>query len=148
MAGGGINKVIILGRVGADPEVKYTPSNIAMCRLSIATSSSWNDKSSGEKKEKTEWHRVVLWNKLAEIAEKYVKKGNQIYIEGRLETTKYEKDGVDRWSTSIIASSMEMLGKGGESATDSSSSFDKSNQGSDQSSSIPNDQEFDDDIPF
>lgn len=111
----GINKVILVGNLGADPEVRYTGSGTAIAILSVATSESWTDKQSGEKQERTEWHRVKLFGRLAEIAGEYLKKGRQIYIEGSLRTDKYtDKQGVERYSTDIVASEMQMLGGGNE----------------------------------
>src|SRR5690242_18347885 len=111
----GINKVIIVGNLGADPETRYTGSGTAITSLRIATSEQWTDKQSGEKQERTEWHRVKLFGKLAEIAGEYLKKGRQVYIEGSLRTDKYtDKSGVEKYSTDIIASDMQMLGGGGE----------------------------------
>jgi len=111
--GKGINKVILVGNMGADPEVRHTGGGTAVCTLNLATSESWTDKQSGEKVEKTEWHRVKLFGKLAEIAGDYLKKGRQVYIEGSLRTDKYtDKAGVERYSTDIIASDMQMLGGG------------------------------------
>jgi single-strand DNA-binding protein len=107
----GINKVIIVGNLGADPETRYTGSGTAITSLRIATSEAWTDKASGEKQERTEWHRVKLFGKLAEIAGEYLKKGRQVYIEGSLRTDKYtDKDGVERYSTDIIGNEMQMLG--------------------------------------
>ncbi len=106
-----LNKAQIIGNLGQDPEVRYTPSGAAVCNLSIATTRSWKDKNSGDKVEETEWHRVTLYDKLAEIAGEYLKKGRQVYIEGRLKTRKWQdKDGVDRYTTEIIAEQMLMLG--------------------------------------
>ena len=112
----GINKVIIVGNLGADPEVRYTGGGTAVCSLSVATSEQWTDKQSGERQERTEWHRVKLFGKLAEIAGEYLKKGRQVYIEGSLRTDKYtDKNGVEKYSTDIVASDMQMLGgMGGE----------------------------------
>src|SRR6201991_4790418 len=111
----GINKVIIVGNLGADPETRYTGSGTAITSLRIATSEAWTDKQSGEKQERTEWHRVKLFGKLAEIAGEYLKKGRQVYIEGSLRTDKYtDKDGVERFSTDIIGNEMQMLGGGSE----------------------------------
>lgn len=113
----GINKVILVGNLGADPEVKYMPSGGAVCNVSLATADSWTDKQSGQKQERTEWHRVVFFNRLAEISGEYLRKGSQVYIEGRLQTRKWEKDGIERYSTEIVASEMQMLGgRGGDSA--------------------------------
>ena len=113
----GVNKVILVGNLGNDPEVRYTSGGAAITSLSIATSESWTDKQSGEKQERTEWHRVKMFGKLAEIAGEYLKKGRQVYIEGSLRTDKYtDKSGVEKYSTDIIASDMQMLGgpAGGE----------------------------------
>ena len=111
----GINKVIIVGNLGADPETRYTSGGSAITSLRIATSETWTDKQSGEKQERTEWHRVKLFGRLAEIAGEYLKKGRQVYIEGSLRTDKYtDKDGIERFSTDIIANEMQMLGGGSE----------------------------------
>ena len=107
----GVNKAIIIGRLGNDPEMRYMPSGEAVANLSIATSESWTDKNTGEKREKTEWHRVVAFRKLAEIIGQYCKKGDQIYIEGKLQTRKWsDKNGQDHYTTEIIADQMQMLG--------------------------------------
>jgi single-strand DNA-binding protein len=107
----GINKVILIGNLGADPETRYTGSGTAITSLRIATSESWTDKQSGEKQERTEWHRVKLFGRLAEIAGEYLKKGRQVYIEGSLRTDKYtDKDGVEKFSTDIVANEMQMIG--------------------------------------
>jgi single-strand DNA-binding protein len=106
----GINKVILIGNLGADPETRYTPSGTAITSIRLATSESWKDKQTGEPQERTEWHRVEFFGRLAEIAGEYLKKGRQVYIEGRLRTDEYEKDGIKRWSTKIIADEMQMLG--------------------------------------
>jgi single-strand DNA-binding protein len=106
----GINKVILVGNLGKDPEVRYMPSGGAVTNVTIATSESWTDKNTNEKKEKTEWHNVVFFNKLAEIVGQYLKKGAQVYVEGSLRTRKWEKDGIDRYTTEIVASDMQMLG--------------------------------------
>lgn len=107
-----VNKVIIVGNLGRDPEVRYSPDGAAICNLSLATTSQWKDKASGERREETEWHRVVMYNRLAEIAGEYLKKGRSVYIEGRLKTRKWQdKDtGADRYSTEIVADQMQMLG--------------------------------------
>jgi len=108
----GVNKVIIVGNLGADPEVRYMPSGGAVTSISVATSEQWTDKTSGEKQERTEWHRITLFNRLGEIAGEYLKKGSQVYIEGSLRTDKYQdkQTGVDRYSTGIIANNMQLLG--------------------------------------
>jgi len=106
-----VNKVIIVGNRGKDPEVRYMPSGSAICTLAIATSRQWKDKTSGERQEETEWHRVSLFDRLAEVAGEYLKKGRSVYIEGRLKTRKWtDKDGVERYSTDIVASEMVLLG--------------------------------------
>ncbi|MEB4590305.1 single-stranded DNA-binding protein [Candidatus Thiothrix sp. Deng01] len=107
----GVNKVILVGTLGRDPEVKYMPSGGAITNVSVATSEQWKDKQTGEKKETTEWHRVVFFNRLAEIAGEYLRKGQQVYIEGSLRTRKWQgQDGQDRYTTEIVASDMQMLG--------------------------------------
>ncbi|MGP1609743.1 MAG: single-stranded DNA-binding protein [Burkholderiales bacterium] len=107
----GVNKVILVGNLGADPETRYTTAGMAITNLRLATSEQWTDKQSGEKQDRTEWHRVVLFGKLGEIANEYLKKGRQVYIEGSLRTNKYtDKDGVEKYSTDIVASDMQMLG--------------------------------------
>ena len=106
-----INKVILIGNLGRDPEVRYTPNGAAICNVTIATSRNWKDKNSGERMEETEWHRVVFYDRLAEIAGEYLKKGRPVYVEGRLKTRKWQdKDGVDKYTTEIIADQMQMLG--------------------------------------
>jgi single-strand DNA-binding protein len=116
----GVNKVILVGRLGKDPEVRYTPSGVAVANFPMATSREWKDKNTGEKQEETEWHRIVAWRRLGEICGEYLKKGSQIYIEGRLQTRSWEdQDGNKRWTTEIIAQNMQMLdsqGKGGSDA--------------------------------
>lgn len=104
-----VNKVILMGNLGRDPEVRYMPNGEAVANFSIATTENWKDKS-GQKQEKTEWHNIVMYRKLAEIAGEYLKKGRPVYVEGRLQTRKWEKDGVTRYSTEIIADNMQMLG--------------------------------------
>ena len=113
----GVNKVILVGNLGADPETRYTQGGGAITSIRIATSESWNDKQTGEKQERTEWHRIKFFGKLAEIAGEYLRKGSQVYVEGSLRTDKYtDKDGIERFSTDIIANEMQMLGgrPGGE----------------------------------
>jgi len=105
-----INKVILVGNLGQDPEVKYMPSGGAVTNLSIATTDTWKDKSTGEKRENTEWHRVVFFNRLAEIAGEYLRKGSQIYVEGNLRTRSWEDNGIKKYSTEIVAREMQMLG--------------------------------------
>ena len=141
----GINKVIIVGNLGADPDSRAMPSGNAVTNISVATSESWNDRETGEKQEKTEWHRVVFFNRLEEIAAQYLKKGSQVYVEGKLQTRKWEdKEGNERWTTEVVANQMQMLGDR------MSNDMSNDNASSSQSSS-DNDfstDEFDDDIPF
>lgn len=107
----GINKVILVGNLGRDPEMKYTSNGAAIANITVATSESWNDKQTGQKVEKTEWHRVVFFRRLAEVVGEYLKKGSQIYIEGQLQTRKWQdKDGNDRYTTEIVGNEMQMLG--------------------------------------
>ena len=161
----GINKVILVGNLGKDPEVRYMPSGGAVANLTIATSESWKDKTSGEQKEQTEWHRVVMFGRLGEIAGEYLKKGSQVYIEGKLQTRKWQdQQGQDKYTTEIVASELQMLG-GRSGGGGGSSDFDSSSQGSSQPQyNSPKKQapatpapssgnnngfdDFDDDIPF
>lgn len=106
-----VNKVILVGNLGRDPEVRYSPDGAAICNVTVATSSQWKDKNTGERREETEWHRVVFYNRLAEIAGEYLRKGRPIYVEGRLKTRKWQgQDGQDRYTTEIVADQMQMLG--------------------------------------
>ena len=141
----GINKVILIGNLGADPEVKYMPSGDPVATIRLATSESWKDKTTGENVEKTEWHRVVFFKRLAEITGEYLKKGSKVYIEGKLQTRKWQgQDGQDRYTTEVVANEMQMLdSRGGGTA--------QMNSGSSKSSSsepAPAMADFDDDIPF
>ena len=106
----GINKVILVGRLGSDPEVRYTPDGTAVANFSIATSDEWTDKATNEKRERTEWHRIVAWRRLGEICGEYLSKGKQVYVEGKLQTRSWEKDGVTRYTTEIVASDVQFLG--------------------------------------
>jgi len=140
----GVNKVILVGNLGADPEVKYMPNGNAVANVTVATSESWKDKQSGEQKDKTEWHRVVFFRRLAEIAGEYLKKGSQIYIEGKLQTRKWQdKNGNDRYTTEIIANEMQMLGGRGGGSGD----FGAASSAASPAPAATVD-EFDDDIPF
>lgn len=151
----GVNKVILVGNLGKDPEVRYMQNGDAVANLTIATSESWTEKESGEKKEVTEWHRVTMFRKLGEIAEQYLKKGSQVYIEGKLKTQKYQdkETGADRYSTTIIADQMQMLGgKTGASQGQPQQGMQKPQQAAQQKGGYsPGDggfDDFDDDIPF
>jgi len=141
----GVNKVILVGNLGADPEVKYMPNGNAVANVTLATSESWKDKQSGEQKDKTEWHRVVFFRRLAEIAGEYLKKGSQIYIEGKLQTRKWQdKNGNDRYTTEIIANEMQMLGGRGGGSAD----FGAASSTAAAPAPAAAADEFDDDIPF
>ena len=147
----GVNKVIILGRLGADPELRSSPSGVTTCNLSIATSINWTDKNSGDKKEKTEWHRVVFFGRPAEVIDQYMKKGQQLYVEGRLETSKYEKDGIERFSTNIIGESFNFISGSSTQMDDSTQNeFNQTPSQNEKMSSESNSKkdDFDDDIPF
>ena len=145
MASRGVNKVILVGNVGNDPEVRYMPNGNAVANISIATSDTWKDKTTGDQQEKTEWHRVVFFGRLAEIASDYLKKGSQVYVEGKLQTRKWEdKEGKDRWTTEIIANQMQMLGERMSQGASNQNNVTKP----DSSSNEFVDEEFDDDIPF
>ena len=142
----GVNKVILVGNLGQKPEIRYTQTNTAVATLSIATSESWKDKDSGEQREKTEWHRVVFFGKLAEIAEQYLGKGSQLYIEGKLQTRKWQdKDGNDKYTTEILGNEMNMLG--GRQSSNDSGEFDQSQPVS-QTAQSPDTQISEEDIPF
>ena len=159
----GVNKVILIGNLGADPEVRYMPSGDAVCNLSLATSESWRDKNTGETQERTEWHRVVFFGKIAEVVKQYLHKGSKIYVEGKLRTRKWQgQDGQDRYTTEVVVDingTMQMLDSrgGGSSApfddeparsgagSSSGTGPGPSSRGGSQPSGPP---EFDDDIPF
>ena len=166
----GVNKVILIGNLGNDPEVRYMPSGGAVANVSVATTDSWRDKSSGERQERTEWHRIVLFGRLGEIAGEYLRKGSKVYIEGRLQTRKWQgQDGSDRYTTEIVANEMQMLdSRGGDLDHAVSGSDNRPQSGYHQdrgpnrqssqptqpsddnapSPSPPAPEEFDDDIPF
>lgn len=153
MAKRGINIVIVMGNVGVDPEVRYTPSGYAVTSLSIATSESWKDKQSGEMQERTEWHRVVFYNKLAEIVGQYVKKGSKIYVKGSLKTRKWQdQSGQDRYTTEINAEDMQMLDKKGEVDLDSVAHYEQKNPAPAPQTSVAESTAVEssdhDDIPF
>jgi len=144
----GINKVIIVGNCGQDPETRSLPNGNAVTNISVATSESWKDKNTGEQKERTEWHRIVFFNRLAEIAGEYLKKGSKVYIEGSNRTRKWQaQDGSDRYATEIVASEMQMLDSR-QSAAEPSSVAQPSAQGTSQSQAFQQPDGFDDDFPF
>lgn len=159
-----VNKVILVGNLGRDPETRYSPNGGAITNVSIATTRQWKDKSSGERREETDWHRIVFFNRLAEIAGEYLKKGRSIYVEGRLQTRKWQdKEGKDQWTTEVVADQMQMLG--GRNDTDGGGGGGYSREsapaparsggggggnkdGGARSSPPPNFDDMDDDIPF
>lgn len=144
----GINKVILIGNLGQDPETRYMPSGGAVTNLRVATNESWKDKQTGEQKDRTEWHNVAMFNRLAEIAAEYLRKGSQVYIEGKLRTRKWQdRDGNDRYTTEIIADEMQMLGGRGGGGSSFGDSGPRQSSGGDRQSPPPAD-DFDDDIPF
>ncbi len=163
----GINKVIVVGNLGGDPETRYMPSGSAVTNMTVATNESWKDKQTGEQKERTEWHKVAMFGRLAEIAAEYLRKGSQVYIEGKLRTRKWQgKDGQDRYTTEIIADEMQMLGGrggaggggsfggGGGGGQQDGGQQDGGQQGGGQQGGggsappQPGPDDFDDDIPF
>ncbi len=145
----GINKVILVGNLGKDPEVRYMPNGNAVANITLATSESWKDKQTGETQEKTEWHRVVLFRRLGEIAGEYLKKGSQVYIEGKLQTRKWQDNaGNDRYTTEIIANEMQMLGGRGAGGSAGFSSGDAASERAPAAAVADAGGEFDDDIPF
>lgn len=143
----GINKAIVVGNLGQDPETRYMPSGVAVTNISVATSESWKDKETGEQKDRTEWHKVSAFGRLAEIMSEYLRKGSQVYIEGKIRTRKWQdKDGNDRWTTEIIADEMQMLGGRGESDHQHAERPLKQQENTYPEGPGPGD--FDDDIPF
>ena len=154
----GVNKVTLIGNLGADPEVRYTANGSAVANVSVATAEAWKDRESGDMQERTEWHRVVFFSRLAEIVGEYLKKGSQVYIEGRLQTRKWQdRDGNDKYTTEIVANEMQMLGgRGGASGGPGGGSggFENAGGGSSRPSNAPSTKseppmdDFDDDIPF
>ena len=151
---GSLNKVLLIGRLGADPEIKQMINGKSVARISLATSQSWKDKNTGEKKEKTEWHRVVVFNEgLVNVVQQYLKKGAQVYIEGQLSTRKWkdEKSGQDKYSTEVVIqgynSSLTMLGGGGSAASSNDSSSQQISKNLDDGSQVPQN-DLDDEIPF
>jgi len=148
----GINKVILIGNLGQDPEVRYTPASTAVCNFSVATSEQWKDKQTGEQQEKTEWHRIVVFNRLAEVCGEYLKKGSKVYIEGRLQTRKWQgQDGQDRYTTEIIANEMQFLDSRQDDGQQRSHLGDEARreQGRRQQTTPPSDDDdLADDLPF
>ena len=150
MAKGTLNKVMLIGNLGRDPEVRYMPNGQPVATITIATSEAWKDKASGAQQERTEWHRVVMFRKLAEIAGEYLKKGSKIYIEGRLQTRKWQdKEGQDRYTTEVLADQMQMLdSRGGGGGGAANYAPESESHGQDMAPAMAGDGGFDDDIPF
>ena len=150
----GVNKAILLGNVGGDPEVRYTPQGSAVANITIATSEKWKDKQTGQEQERTEWHRIVFFNRLAEVVGEYVRKGMKLYVEGQIRTRQWEQDGVKRYTTEIVASEMQLLdnknsGNGQAMANQQAAAYQRpAQQAPQQQPQGGFDQEFDDDIPF
>ncbi len=143
----GINKVILIGNLGGDPETRYMPNGSAVTNITVATNESWKDKKTGEQKDRTEWHKVAMFNRLAEVAAEYLRKGSQVYIEGKLRTRKWQdRDGNDRYTTEIIADEMQMLG--GRSGGSAPMSAGSSAESPASEPPKPGPADFDDDIPF
>lgn len=151
----GVNKVIIVGRLGKDPEVRHLENGASVANFSVATSEVYKDRNTGERKEQTEWHNVVLWRGLAEVAEKYLTKGDMVYVEGKLRTRSWEKDGVTRYTTEIVGDNMTMLSPKGSSEGGNNAGQSQNSQSSGASSSASSSQAADitvedesDDLPF
>ncbi len=144
----GINKVILVGNLGRDPERRALPSGGAVTNVSVATSRGWKDRDSGEQRERTEWHRVVFFNRLAEIAGDYLKRGSKVYIEGELRTREWEREGQKHYTTEIVASEMQMLDGRGDAPSSPQPSSSSSSTGGQDDFGPPPANDFDDDIPF
>ena len=146
----GVNKVILVGTLGADPETRYTPSGSPVCNIRLATNEAWKEKTTGELQERTEWHRVTLFGRTAEIASEYLRKGKQVYIEGKLRTEKYnDRDGTDRYSTSVVADELQLLGSAPSTAGAAAPAPGKrATQSPRQAASAPPPSDLDDEIPF
>ena len=146
----GVNKVILVGRLGKDPEVRNLESGVSVANFTMATSETYRDKTSGDRKEVTEWHNIVLWRGLADVAQKYLHKGDMVFIEGKLRTRSWEKDGVTRYTTEVIADNMTMLSSrgGGGSSSSGDSGYASSGKGSSEGFTMPADTGGSDDLPF
>ena len=145
----GVNKAIIVGNLGNDPEIRYSANGNAIASISVATSDRWKDKNTGEQQERTEWHRVKLFGRLAELAGEYLKKGSQVYIEGRIQTSKYQdKDGNDRYTTEIVANEMQMLGSRSANSDSAPANQQPSSISQPATQDAVINEPFDDDIPF
>ena len=152
MASRGVNKVILVGNVGNEPECRTMPNGNSVANVSVATSETWKDKNTGDQQDRTEWHRVVFFKRLAEIVEQYVKKGSKLYIEGRLQTRSWEQDGIKRYTTEIVANEMQMLDSRNSTSQDSfggqANTPQPAQQPTQQAQTPANFDNFDDDIPF
>ena len=144
----GVNKVILVGRLGKDPEVRHLENGATVANFSMATSETYKDRQTGERREQTEWHNVVLWRGLAEVAEKYVKKGDMIYVEGKLRTRSWEKDGVTRYTTEVVGDNMTMLGGGGGNSSQSGDYSQSQPAPQEATPSQPAASDATDDLPF
>lgn len=145
----GVNKAIIIGNLGQNPDTRYSPNGAAVSRINVATTDTWKDKNSGEQQERTEWHRVVFFGRLAEVVQEYLKKGARVYVEGRLQTRKWQdKEGNDRWTTEIVGQDMQMLGGGNGGSGKDDSGYDHANEDQDAGKTAGGAEDFDDDIPF
>lgn len=144
----GINKVILVGNLGRDPETRYMPSGNAVTNVSVATSKSWKDRDSGEQKDRTEWHRVVFFNRLAEIASEYLKRGSKVYIEGELRTREWEREGQKHYTTEVVANEMQMLDSRGDTPVNDRSNADIQSSSTGDNFGPPPSEDLDDDIPF
>lgn len=150
MAKGSVNKVILIGNLGKDPEVRYTPNGMAVANITLATTEVWKDKASGENQERTEWHRVALYSRLAEITGEYLKKGSKVFIEGRLQTRKWQDKttGQDRYTTEVIADTLEMLGRSNSTGGNTNDAPTSKSADLPAESTLAASDNFDDDIPF
>lgn len=145
----GVNKVILIGNLGADPEIRYSPSGSAVANVRLATTEVWRDRQSGDQQERTEWHRVVFFGRLAEVAGEYLRKGSKVYVEGRLQTRKWQgQDGQDRYTTEIVASDMQMLDSRGESDMGERRRSAGAYPEGEPEPQTQRQEDFDDDIPF
>lgn len=147
----GVNKVIVIGNLGSDPDLKHTQGGTPVCRLSVATTRTWNNQQTNERQQETEWHRITVWGKQAENCEKYLSKGRQVYVEGRLRTSSYDKDGVKHYSTEIVADQVQFLGGkegGGGAQGNGDNGGGGGNRGSGGYGGANSSDDPDDDIPF
>lgn len=144
----GVNKVILVGHLGKDPEVRHLENGAVVANFSIATTETYKDRTTGERKDQTEWHNIVLWRGLAEVSEKYLKKGNQVYIEGKLRTRSWEKDGITRYTTEVVGDNMTMLGSKGDNNSGSSQGSQSQQQSEPAATTTSDSGDASDDLPF